>query len=178
MSDLPYVRAYEKISAFFDTVINSEVPQKFTYRFFSSIGFPSSKDRDLVPLIKKLKLIDEGNRPTEAYIKLRDKKEYKKVLGERIKIAYKELFEMDSRANFVSEKILNGYFGRLTGESYGKAVVYTKTFLVLCSLAGFNKKAEKTKVTPNLNININLSIDKDNKDYEKIFSSLRDLLAR
>ncbi len=185
MSNIPYVRSYKKLNTFFKAVQRAETPIKFTYRYFAGLGFPSSKDRDFVVTLKQLGFIDERGQPTEDYSSLKDLRQFEGTMKKGIERAYQSLLELDGNAISVSENVLNGYFGRLTGESLEKVVVYTRTFKELVGLTGWEKekeqetgdKEEAKKAMSNINISINLPTTTDEKVYETLFKHLKDLVT-
>ncbi len=188
MSKYPFIESYSKIKVFFEALQESETPSKFTYRYFARIGFPSSKDRGFVEALKKLSIVDEKSRPTEDYHNLKDLRQFKGTIRKGVERAYRELLDLDGNALSVSEDVLNGYFGRLTGESLNKAVVYTRTFKELVRLAGWEEKedvevveeeqiVEAKRVDSKINLSINLPSTTDEKVYETLFKHLKDLIT-
>jgi len=190
MSDIPYLESNEKIKGFFEALKSSETPTRFTYRYLIKIGFPSSKDRGLVGLLKQLGFIDRGGRPTQDYHSLKDLRQYEGTLRRGIERAYASLLDLDSRVLDVSEDVLNGYFGRLTGESLARALIYTRTFKALAGLAGWGgqketasqieikEKPQLERGTPaRINLSINLPTTTDEKVYQTLFKHLKDLVT-
>lgn len=203
MFEFPYIESYKKLEDVLNAVRSDEVPSKFTYRYLAKIGFPSSKDRDFVPAFRLMGLVDIMGRPTRKYVDLRDIQNTNAVIEELIDITYEKLFNTDPSAVSVSENVLVGYFGKLTGKSYQQSNVYAKTFLELVRLSGIKdfaperrkikaeigseevvldkdqKKAPKTVGTrgQSINLNINLPTTTDGKVYEMLFKHLKDLLT-
>ncbi len=184
MSKFPYVRSYEKLGAFFSALSEAGVPQKFTFRYFAGLGFPSSKDRDFVKTIKMLGFVDNSGRPTQEYQALKDVRLFAITIRKSVDTTYGELLSLDKNAWNVSENVLNGYFGRLTGASISEAVVYTGTFKALVNLSDHNEQAEKPQIVKegekktlqNINLSINLPTTTDEKVYETLFKHLKELI--
>jgi len=196
MFEFPYIEPYKKLESVLKAIVEGEIPAKFTYRYLASMGFPSSKDRDFVPAFRLLGLIDSLGRPTARYTNLRDIKQFERVLSRSIREAYIGLFETDAKANNVSENVLMGYFGKLTGKSHRQTDVYAKTFKELVRLSNYKEiveehEEEKAPISPmvqkvpstiktrgqNINLNINLPTTTDGKVYETLFKHLKDLLT-
>ncbi len=185
MSSLPYVQSYKKLKVFFEAVKIAETPSKFTYRYFAGLGFPSSKDRDFVIALKQLGFIDAKGQPTEDYASLKDVRQFEGTVKRGIERAYLNLLELDGNAVDVSENVLNGYFGRLTGESLEKVMVYARTFKELVGLAGWDTEEEQEvesrknveRDRSNINLSINLPTTTDEKVYETLFKHLKDLVT-
>lgn len=188
MFKFPYINPYKKLEEVLNAVKSNEVPDKFTYRYLAKIGFTSSKDRDFIPAFRLLGLIDVQGRPTTKYTDLRDLQQFEVVLGKAIKETYIKLFETDPNAGNVSENVLIGYFGKLTGKSHLQSIVYAKTFLELSRLSNFKPVLNEEEVgmyegvtakakVQNVNLNINLPTTTDGKVYETLFKHLKELLT-
>ena len=191
MSNIPCIDSYEKLEKFFNIVRDKETPLKFTYRHLARSGFPSSKDRVFVLLLKQLGYIDEKGRVKEDYHSLKDVVQFQGTLRRGIERAYTPLIELDGNAINATENVLNGYFGRLTGESLSRSLVYTRTFKELVRLAGWGKQDEqsikesiaKEKIVenvrsiPNINLSINLPTTTDEKVYQTLFKHLKELVT-
>lgn len=190
MSIYPKTAYPEKLVDLFKKITEAETPKKFTYRFLMRLGFSSSKERDLLPILKHLGLLDKRGKPSSYYGNLKNTREFSKALEERIKETYSEVFKMDDRLPEVEKEIISGYFGQLTGQSQRECLQYTETFLSLCRLAKIDQPAAKfgrkdnqlTKEAqsakqPNITFNINLPITTDEKVYEAIFKNLKDYLT-
>ena len=196
MFEFPYIEPYKKLESVLKAAVEGEIPAKFTYRCLAGMGFPSSKDRDFVPAFRLLGLIDDLGRPTARYTDLRDLQQFERVLSQSVREAYVSLFEVDAKADSVSENVLIGYFGKLTGKSHQQANIYARTFKELVRLSNYNEIKEipfeeitqaaltdqrvpstiKTR-GQNINLNINLPTTTDGKVYETLFKHLKDLLT-
>ncbi len=207
MFEFPHISSFNKLEDVITAINNDAVPAKFTYRYLAKIGFPSSKDREFIPAFKLLGLIDDQGHPTAKYTNLRDVQRFELGLGEAIEEAYAKLFETDPDANNVSESVLTGYFGKLTGGSHQKSTIYAKTFLELVRISNFEhqpnlalnagKESSEKEIKPqesamvaarnstglkgtkaaNINLNINLPTTTDGKVYESLFKHLKDLIT-
>ncbi|MFC1722151.1 DUF5343 domain-containing protein [Patescibacteria group bacterium] len=193
MFDPPNVYSPDKISVLFDYIAINDVPKKFTYRFLEQLGFKSSRDRELIPFLKKLLIIDEKGNPKEDYRILRDLTQNKQLVSEKVSVVYSELFDLDERSFKREDKILEGYFGRLTEKSVEEVKYLVQTFKALCTWSNYaiytellenenlqdNAKSKLKKVereAPKLNLNITLPSTTDEKVYESLFKHLTSLL--
>lgn len=116
-----------------------------------NIGFTSSNDRAIIPLLKKLGFLTADGIPTESYDRLKDKKDHPYVLAERIKELYSDLFTINTEINAASDDDIKGAIARVTGEDEKAVTRYTTTFKTLCSLAKFDSAkelADKIKKEP------------------------------
>lgn len=191
MSSYPYLTAPEKIPLLFDAVMKARTPDKFTYRFLESMGFKSSRERELLPFLKSLGFLEGKGRPVEEYDKLKNRQEFETILRRKIERAYRPLFALDAQAAGKDKETLQGYFGQLTGEDLARCENYAETFLRLVDLAkmgeepasdtkrnkgGEELSAKKEKMV--FTINIHLPETEKEEVYEAIFKGLSDLLKR
>jgi hypothetical protein len=136
----PYVNAYGAIPKLFDEISKASVPPKFTQDFMESVlGMKSSSHRALLPLLKKLGFLDIGNVPTEAYKSYRDSSQAKRIMAERMRSAYADLFKANEYAHTLTKDQLTAKLKTLTGaadsDQYLPSVV--GTFLELKKLSDF-----------------------------------------
>jgi len=187
MYNLPLVNSPENLESLLKTIEDKEVPDKFTYRHLSKLGFASSNDRDLLPALKLLGFLDSKGRPTQAYVDLKDPRYKNETLKKGLKLAYKELFILDPDAETVSENVLNRYFSKLTGKSIEECSSYTATFKKLLSLTDLQKEQRQTTQNEtieintqgqpqSINININIPVTTNKEVYKALFSHLKALL--
>ena len=89
----PYVNGYGQLSKLFSEIKQASVPPKFTQDFMSTmLGLKSSSYRAMIPLLKNLGFLDQGNVPTQDYKDFRDDANAGLVMAKRIKETYAELF--------------------------------------------------------------------------------------
>ena len=201
----PYMLTNNKIDAILSKVRSAAKPSKFTYEFLKQLGFSSSNDRAIIPLLKKLGFILEDGAPTDYYGRLRDTTDWQFVLGERVQDLYKDLYNVDTEIHKKSDEEVKGAITRITGKDEAAVGRYFSTFKALANLAKFGaspkiaKEQKETKedaahapkVTPpapksgangeggfsfHHNIEIHLPATTDISVYNAIFKSLRDNL--
>jgi hypothetical protein len=144
----PYVNAYNGIPLLFEKIKSASVPPKFTVDFLSTVlDMKSSSYRALIPLLKKLGFIDPANVPTQAYKDFREDSLSGGVMAERLKEAYKTLFQANEYAWKLNKEQLSEKLKSLTGaaadDEYIPSVV--GTFLALNKLAKWEGGAAKKK---------------------------------
>ena len=198
MAMYPYVHSNSKLEDIFDVIRKTPQPDKFTYRYLANLGFSSSQDRKLIPLLKFLNYLDSSGKPTHSYKQLRDINSYKASLAEHVLKAYKDIILIDTKAPNVSEDVLVGYFSRFENASEETLFKIASTFKELCMLADISKISEEQqayvlkkdyikpldrKETINkrekisaVKLSINLPSTTDTNVYEVLFKHLKDLL--
>ena len=199
----PYILTNNKIDPILSKIRSAAKPSKFTYEFLKQLGFSSSNDRAIIPLLKKLGFILEDGAPTEYYGRLRDNTDWQFVLGERMQDLYKDLYNIDTEIHKKSDDEVKGAITRITGKDEASVGRYFTTFKALSNLAKFGvspkvtKEPKETKEEPappaikiassssengtggfsfNHNIEIHLPATTDISVYNAIFKSLRENL--
>ena len=181
----PVLNNPEKVPVFFEALIRNEIPTKFTFRFLSQLGFPSSSDRPFVDVLKFLGIIDGGSAPTQNYVALRDPTNFHSKLGELIQSAYVEIFSLNKDVALLSTVELSPLFLKDSKVDLKTAREFATTFKSLCAfgLAGLSRKSSveepvKRKLKDvNISFSINLPVSSDPKFYKEIFKGLFDALG-
>lgn len=145
----PYVFAYGKLVTLFEKIREAAVPPKFTHDFlYTKLGLKSTTYRPMIPFIKKLGFIDDANIPTRRYRNYREQKRSKIVMAEAVRMAYKDLFSASEYAYKLKKNEILEKLKALLGTPADDTIVpkVASTFLVLCSLADFEKTEQETKI--------------------------------
>lgn len=197
----PYILTNNKIAPILSKIRSAAKPNKFTYEFLKQLGFSSSNDRAIIPLLKKLGFISEDGAPTEYYDRLRDSTDWQFVLGERMNDLYKDLYNTDTEIHKKGDDEVKGAIARITGKDEASVGRYFTTFKALSNLAKFGSSPKVSKeveipkesqLTPKKslniseiehkglsfqhNIEIHLPATTDISVYNAIFKSLRENL--
>lgn len=191
----PYVNGYGGIPKLFTAIIKAQTPPKFTHDFLNSVlGLRSSSFRAMIPLLKRLGFIDQGNNPTEFYKNYRNKSFSETVMATRIKESYPTLYAANEYVHKLTPSELNDVIKTVTGlgEESKTLAAITGSFEELCKLANFQakqstveeskpKEKEKpeskptgTKLGISYTINLNLPPTKDIEVFNAIFKSLKE----
>jgi hypothetical protein len=130
-----YLIATGRTSEYFSAIQRGTAPSRFTREFLENLGFKSKADRQLVPVLKALRFLDDSNVPTQAYRDYLDERRGRLVLGRQILGAYEGIFELDRAANTSDASDLRGKFKSLTNASENVANYMAVTFKNLCEIA-------------------------------------------
>ncbi|WP_158750525.1 DUF5343 domain-containing protein [Acidobacterium sp. S8] len=203
----PYVNAYNGIAKLFEKIKAAAVPPKFTVDFMGSmLDLKSSSYRAMIPLLKRLGFIDQANAPTQAYKDYREDSLSGTIMAERLKEAYKPLFQANEYAWRLEKKELVSKLRSLTGAAEDDANIQyvASTFLELSKLANWTGTAPKPKreeqgapvdgagtggqrrereeleggLRLSYTINLNLPATTEIEVFNAIFKSLRENLLR
>ncbi|TFW05788.1 hypothetical protein E4K72_10865 [Oxalobacteraceae bacterium OM1] len=203
----PYIISNNKIEPILKRIRTAAKPEKLGQELLGTWGFTASNDRAMTRVLKALGFLSDSGAPTADYDRLRDPQHWRKVLGERIRQTYSDLYAMDANMHSANEAEVKGAISRITGKDEETVKRYYATFKALCALADFNQEVidenpQKKAVEPNptskvpepapasppsivhprkseyhYNIQIHLPVTTDISVYNAIFKSLRDNLG-
>ncbi len=146
MSDsYPYMMAYGKIAQIFDKIRKAAEPTKFTHAFLKQLGFTSTNDRAVIPLLKKLGFLNEDSTPTPKYKELRDTTAYRYILGDQIKELYSDLYAIDTNIHEAGEDEIKGAISRVTGKDEAAISRFYNTYKTLTDIAEFEERPKKAE---------------------------------
>ncbi|MGH9716232.1 MAG: DUF5343 domain-containing protein [Candidatus Acidiferrales bacterium] len=204
----PYVNGYGGIPKLFAKIKEASVPPKFTQDFVNTaLGLKSSSFRAMIPLLKRLGFIDQANVPTQAYKDYRDSALSPRVMAERLRDGYKDLFQSNEYAWKLSKKEMQERLKAILGAAESDQAIPTvaSTFIELAKLATWdgaapkkNKQGEEEHVPSapdaapwsdglggfhgklglSYTINLNLPATTEIEVFNAIFKSLRENLLR
>ncbi len=203
----PYLNAYNGIPTLFANIKTAAVPPKFTVDFLSTVlELKSSSHRAMIPLLKKLGFIDPSNVPTQAYKDFREDSKSGTVMAERLKEAYKSLFQASEYAWKLNKEELTSKLRNITGAAEDDPVIQSVagTFMALSKLATWEGSILKRKImitddaeelrkgdggrklgdladgrlSLSYTINLNLPATTEIEVFNAIFKSLRENLLR
>jgi hypothetical protein len=194
-----YMGSVKNLDAILTQIRRGSVPPKFTYQFLKELGFPSSNDRPIIPIMKALGFLDDSGVPQERYRRFKDGSQWQRVLAEGVREAYADVFAVDENAHSLPAQQVNGIFARLSGKGEAVTDKMAMTFRALTKLADFSvdgaapeepeerqdeveaggeepEPPELTSLSLRHDIHLHLPASDDVKVYDAIFRSLRDNL--
>lgn len=139
-----YLISVSNLPRFLEAIRHAQAPEKFTIKFVEQLGFTSTNDRFFLSLLRAMKFLDEGGKPTNRYHAFLDDTQWARVLAEGVRDAYSELFRVNRQAEALSRPELGGKIKSLTEGKISPAVLIktTATFLALVKLADFSSPTE------------------------------------
>lgn len=143
--DYPYMVSNNKIGPILQKAEQAEKPSRFTNEFLKKLGFSSSNDRAIIPLLKRLSFLNESGAPTEHYDDLKDKAKRPYVLGERIRDLYSELYSINTNIHDAPDDEIKGAISRVTGKDAKSVNRFFATLKTLIGLAKFTAQPQKKK---------------------------------
>jgi hypothetical protein len=135
-----YLISANSLPKFLEAIRHAQTPEKLTLRFLEELGFKSTNDRLLMTLLKAMKFVDEGGKPTARYHAFLDDTQWKRVLADGIRDAYPDLFRINRNAHTLPREQVTGKVKSLTEGKASEAILTNtvKTFLELVKLADFS----------------------------------------
>lgn len=142
-----YMKSVKNLSAILSAITNAQAPDKFTHKYLSDLGFPSSNDRSVIPLLKGLGFLDDANAPTQVYFDYLDEDNAPFVLAQAIRDAYSDLFQVNNKAYEMSTTDVKKKLKSLLEGKKGDAVLIkmATTFTTLSELADFSKSIHQVR---------------------------------
>lgn len=146
MPEFPYTTVPGKLGPLLDKIRHTGVPAKATAAWLKSIGFTSSNDTTLLPLLKFIGLCDQSGSPGEHWKQYRGS-HHGTILAQTIREGYTELFGINPQAQQQADSDLTSFF--TTRSKAGKQVISktVTTFKTLCSKADFQSPLPSTPDT-------------------------------
>jgi hypothetical protein len=132
-----YLTSAKNLDGILAALKKAGVPGKFSYDFLKQLGFPSSNDRPLVPVLKAMRFVEDSGVPLDRYKRFRDESQSKAVMAEGLRDAYSDVFAINQQPHGMSAEELKGVFARLSGKSDAVAEKMALTFKALSRHADF-----------------------------------------
>jgi hypothetical protein len=140
----------KNLPAIMKKLIEGTAPDKFTVAHLKGLGFKSSNDLGVIPVLKDLKFLSADGTPTLRYHEYRDPSKSKGVLAEALREAYGDLFHISERPSDNDREAIRGKFKSSNNVSDRVADLQAATFLSLLKLADLDAKKTAPKKTENI----------------------------
>ena len=92
-----YMTGVKNVPGIMQSIVRGTAPGKFTQQHLKDIGFPSSNDRAIIPVLKDLGFLSDDGAPTTRYHGYRNPTESRRIMGEAIHEAYRDLFTINAK---------------------------------------------------------------------------------
>ena len=136
-----YLTTTKNLDAILAAVQKAGVPSKFTYAFLTQLGFPSSADRPIIPVLKALRFLDDSGVPLDRYRRFKDASQAGTVLAEAMRQTYADVFGLNQKAHDAPLPELKGMFARLSDKGSTVTDKMAMTFQTLAKKADFSAGA-------------------------------------
>jgi hypothetical protein len=167
-----------------------------TLNTIKSLGFKSTNDRALLPILKGLGFVDGSGGPTERRATFRSN--HKVALADGIREHYAKLFLLYPDAYQKDNEALHSFFSSNTSVGEGALKYVIGTFRTLCSLAAFDQPSVASPIpatpalgtpaaivhtqpvltsgpgwTVNINVQLTLPENADSKTFDDFFKAMK-----
>jgi hypothetical protein len=202
-----YFTSTKNIKPILAALQRGQVPSKFNYDYLKQLGFPSSNDRPMIPMLKVLGFLDSSGAPKERYRRFKNAAEAKNVMAEGVREAYTDVFAIDEAANALPPDKIQGIFARLSEKGETVTNKMGMTFRAFVEEGDFSAPqvppgADAAKdqtdggnddeerddhrrdnghggvLSLRHDVHVHLPVSEDIKVYDAIFRSLRDNLLQ
>ena len=118
----------------------AQAPKKFTQSFLEGLGFKSTQDRLIIGVLKSLSFLSDSGEPTQRYFEYLDQSQSARVLADGIQEAYADLFQVNKKAQDLSNVEIRNKLKTLTQGQFSDSVLdkMAMTFKALATQADFD----------------------------------------
>jgi len=197
MVDYPYTYKPSSLDGFLKNITPRPQPKTVSQSYLKSLGYTSSHDWKIIPILRFIKFLDTGGRPIDLFKSFRDTRKQKATMAQALKESYADLFELYSNPCAKDDQTLENFFRTATGRGGRMLKATVSAFKTLCGFADFAAPAipitpkptptptaistpavqlpvmREGGVTLNVNIRLELPATQDATVYDKIFQSLK-----
>lgn len=123
------------IEKIFEKIIEGSPPEKYNVEHLKGLGFKSSNDRAIIPLLKDLGFLTSDGSPTQVYNEYRNTTKSGEVLGRALLDTYSDIFSINENPTVSDRKSIEGKFKTVHGSNDKRAQLQATTFLSLLKRA-------------------------------------------
>lgn len=138
-ASLPYLASNKNIETLFNAIASARVPDKFTQDFLmNTIGLKGTNDRQVIPLLRNLRFLDQSSGPTATYRLLKSRESARQAIAEGIRAAYAPLFDANEQAHTLGNDRLKSLVAQVAGTDDDMTARIVQTLSALIKQADFS----------------------------------------
>lgn len=145
-----YLASTKNLGDILKKIVDGVAPAKFTTEHLKSIGFASSGDRALIPLLKDLGFLTGDGSPMNRYHEYRDRSRSKAVMAEALREGYDDVFHIREVPTEADRSAVEGLFKSKHNSTDRVAQLQAMTFYALLKHADMKAGAGGARVPENL----------------------------
>jgi hypothetical protein len=136
-----YLTSFKNLKPILTAIQSAQAPSKFTVRFLESLGFKNAADRLIIGVLKSIGFLTQDGAPTARYFSFLDQTQAPRVLADGIKEAYGDLFQVNKKAQDLSQTEIKNKLKTLTQGQASDSVLdkMAGTLKALAQLADFSE---------------------------------------
>lgn len=197
-----YLASVKNVPEIFQQITKGTAPANFNIDHLKGIGFNSSNDRAIIPLLKDLGFLTEAGVPTQRYHDYRaGPPQNRAIMGQALMDAYQDIFHINANPTEADREAIKGKFKSAHNTTDRISEQQAVTFYSLLKLAdlagarahiGTHKKIDDIKTTDGkggdaskagqggvavslgYKVEVYLPATKEIEVYNAIFKSLRE----
>ncbi len=143
-----YLVSAKNLPSIMSRIVEGAAPSKFSQDHLRGIGFNSSNDRAVIPLLKAIGFLSSDGTPAERYHAYRDRSRSKAVMAEALREAYRDIFTINEKPTSDDRDAIRGRFKSTHNVSDRVAELQAMTFFALLELADLDASQDSTFRTP------------------------------
>jgi hypothetical protein len=135
---LPYLTSQSGLKKMLEKIRDASTPEKFNEKYLNEkLDMHGGTARTLPPYLKRIGFISSDGTPTDWYREFRNPSLSGGIAFKALKLAYKDIFEINESAHKKSDAELKGIVAQLTGLDHDNPVItyIVATFKTLKSFA-------------------------------------------
>jgi Family of unknown function (DUF5343) len=141
-----YLLSTKNLNDILNKIVEGVAPPKFTTEHLKSLGFASSSDRSIIPLLKDLGFLAADGTPTARYQDYRNRSRSKAVMAEALRDAYEDVFHIREVPTPADRDAVKGLFKSKHNSTDRVAELQAMTFFALLPMADLKAKPSGPKV--------------------------------
>lgn len=148
---LPYLASPGTVKTILDKIIEARTPDRFTQDFLETkLGAKGGSARAVIPLLKRIGMIEQDGSPTEIYRKFRNSDTSGAAMAMAIRHGYKEIFDRNEYAYDLPKSKIAEMVNEISGKEKDNAAdKYTVlTYFNLLEYADFEASLEAETINP------------------------------
>ena len=130
-----YLSGVKNVPDIMDAIVRGTAPAKFTQQHLKDIGFSSSNNRAIIPVLKDLDFLSDDGTPTARYHAYRNSTDSRRIMAEAVRETYGDLFTINARPTDQDRSAIQGKFKSTHNTTDRVAQEQTRTFFALLNLA-------------------------------------------
>jgi len=135
-----YLTSTKNLNEILKKIVDGVAPSKFTTEHLKSIGFSSSGDRAIIPLLQDLGFLSADGTPLARYHAYRDRSRSKAIMAEAIRGAYEDVFHIREVPTAADRSAVEGLFKSKHNSTDKVAQLQAMTFYALLQAADLKAK--------------------------------------
>ena len=136
-----YLISTKNLDDILKKIVDGVAPPKFNLEHLRGIGFASSSDRAIIPLLKDLGFLAADGTPLPRYHAYRDRSRSKIVMAEALRDAYEDVFHIREVPTQADRGAIEGLFKSKLNSSDKIAQLQAMTFFALLKAADLKAKS-------------------------------------